>query len=107
MNDDRIKYIIREISDRLKINYVDFMGIYFYGSRVRGDSKSDSDYDLLFVFNRNVNWKFKEEIRHIIYGYEDKYDIVLDAKIISSSEIDMNRMPLIQDIKRYGIFYGI
>ena len=107
MTDEKIEKCIKEITTLLKLTYPDFKGIYLYGSRVRGDYKADSDYDLLFVFERDVKWEFKEEIRHIIYEYEDKYDVFLDSKIISAREMDMNRIPLIQSVKDTGIFYGI
>jgi predicted nucleotidyltransferase len=107
MTDDKIEKFIKEIAALFKLNYSDFAGVYFYGSRVRGDYKADSDYDLIFVFERNINWKFKEEIRHLIYEYEDRYDLFVDSKILSAGEMDMNRMPLIQNVKDTGIFYGI
>ena len=107
MNDDKIINMIKEISVHLKNEYRDFLGIYYYGSRVQGNYKPDSDYDLLFIFDRKVEWQFKEEIRHLIYEYEGRFNIIIDSKIISRNEIDMNRMPLIQEVKKYGIYYGV
>jgi predicted nucleotidyltransferase len=107
MNDKKIEMIIKHISKLFKEKFTDFIGIYFYGSRVRGKFLPDSDYDLIFVFEREITWQFKEKIRHIIYEFEDKYDIFIDSKIVSSKEIDMNRMPLIQNVKKEGIFYGV
>ncbi len=106
MNNKKIENIIKQISSMLKSKYSDFNGVYFYGSRARGDYITDSDYDLIFIFQREITWKFKEEVRHLIYEYEDKYDIFIDAKVISSREIDLNRMPFIQNVKKEGIFYG-
>ena len=63
----KIEKIIAEISGLLKIKYADFKGIYFFGYRTRGDYRADSDYDLLFLFDRKISWKFREEIRHVIY----------------------------------------
>ena len=107
MAERKINKLIEEISKFLKSGYEDFRGIYFYGSRARGDYNEDSDYDLVFVFDREIDWRFKEEIKHIIYRHEDIYDLFIDSKIISSEEIDLERMPLIINIKRDGIFYGV
>ena len=106
MNLEKIENIIKQISTSLKIKYSDFLGVYFYGSRARGDYISDSDYDLVFVFQREITWRFKEEVRHLIYEYEDKFDIFIDAKVISSKEINLNRMPFIENVKKEGVFYG-
>ena len=107
MADAKIEKIIAEISGTLKADYVDFKGIFFFGSRTRGDYRSDSDYDLLFLFEREISWKFREEIRHRIYEYEDKYNVALDPKIINEQEFEMNRMPFIQNIIRDGSYYGV
>ena len=107
MNDQKIEKVIKQISKFLKERFIDFNGIYFYGSRVRGKFSPDSDYDLILVFEREITWQFKEEIRHMIYEFEDKYDIFIDSKIVSSKEMDLDRMPLIQNVKKEGVFYGV
>ena len=106
MADTKIEKIIAEISGILKTTYADFKGIYFFGSRTRGDYRSDSDYDLLFLFERKISWEFREEIRHRIYEYEDTYGVAIDPKIINAKEFEMNRMPFIQNVIRDGLYYG-
>jgi predicted nucleotidyltransferase len=65
---DLIEKVIKELSSVLKKKYSDFRGIYFFGSRARGIYKED--YDFVFVFDRKVSRKFKDEIRKIIYSCE-------------------------------------
>lgn len=65
--------IINEIKAELKSNYPDFRGIYLFGSRARGDYQIDSDYDLAFVFDRKIDWKFKDEIRRLTSRKMVKY----------------------------------
>ena len=46
---------------------------------MRGDNSRNSDYDLLLVFDRKINYPFKREIRDIIYDFMLCYDIVIDT----------------------------
>jgi predicted nucleotidyltransferase len=103
---DLIEKVIKELSAVLKKKYSDFRGIYFFGSRARGIYKEDSDYDFVFVFDRNVSRKFKDEIRKIIYSCELKYNINIDSHIYSHQEILEPITPFRENVKNEGVFYG-
>lgn len=96
--------ILRKV---LKGKYPDFKGIYFYGSRARGDSNEDSDYDVIYVFDREIDWRFEYEVKNIIYDYELKYEFFLDNRIYSFKDIQYPSTPFRNNVKSEGIFYGV
>ncbi|MBM4175072.1 MAG: nucleotidyltransferase domain-containing protein [Ignavibacteria bacterium] len=101
-----MEIIIKEISSPLKSKYSDFEGIYFFGSRASGSHEEDSDYDLLFAFGREIDWKFEKEITAVIYDFMLEYDVIIDCKIYSHSEILDPVTPFRENVKKEGIFYG-
>lgn len=108
MEDQNFKKLIDDISKALKQKYSDFKGVYFYGSRVRGDFNEDSDYDVVFVFDRDkIDWRFKYDVRDIIYDYELKYEFFLDNRIYTCKDIENPSTIFRFNVKREGIFYGV
>ena len=55
-----ISKIIQELNQFVSEKFDDFKCIYFYGSRVRGDSREDSDIDVIIIFGNELNYN-KEE----------------------------------------------
>jgi predicted nucleotidyltransferase len=105
--DKKFKKLIDELKEVLKKKYQDFKGIYFYGSRARGDFNEDSDYDLVFVFDRKIDWRFEYEVLDLIYDSELKYEFYLDPKIYSYNDIKDPITPFREAVLNEGIFYGI
>ena|SRR5690606_247074 len=98
---------INTVGKILKEKYSDFKGIYLYGSRARGDFNKDSDYDVVYLFDREIDWRFEYEVKDIIYDYELKYEIFLDNKIYNYKDIQEPSTPFRINVKRDGVFYGI
>ncbi|OGU17475.1 MAG: hypothetical protein A2X61_08810 [Ignavibacteria bacterium GWB2_35_12] len=105
MNNE-IEQVISKIQKVLKGKYIDFKGVYFYGSRVKDNYNNDSDYDLVIAFDREIDWKFKYEIRDIIYDIELKSELMIDAKIYDIKEILNPVTPFRKIVKEEGIFYA-
>jgi predicted nucleotidyltransferase len=106
MDNTLINKIIDELKSELKAKYPDFRGIYFFGSRARGNADEYSDYDLAFIFDRQIDWKFEEEIIRITCKYDVKYDLIIDPHIFEINDIIVPITPFRNNIKEEGIFYG-
>lgn len=102
-----VNILIAELNAELKNKYHDYKGIYFHGSRLNGKPAEDSDYDFVFVFEKDIDWKFKNEVLNIIYDFELKYDILIDARIYNAKEIIKPTSLFKETIKQHGKFYGI
>ena len=83
-----IENIINEIKEELKQKYSDFRGLYLFGSRARGDFNENSDYNIALIFDREIDWRFKNEIRDIIINYEIKFVIIIDSHIYNVNTLN-------------------
>ncbi len=98
--------LVTEITTALKVHYPEFKGVYFFGSQSRGNSTTNSDWDFAIVFDRKIDWKFKDEIRGILYDIMLKNNVVIDSHIYSTSEILHPRTPFCEIVLKEGVFYG-
>jgi len=98
---------IRDINANLKSVFQDYLGLYFFGSRSRGDSREHSDYDMVFVFRKKPDWKKKEDIRNIVYSREVEYGMVVDGKYYSQEEVENCRTPFLESVCKEGKFYAV
>ncbi len=81
-------------------------GIKLFGSKARGNFTAESDIDLLVVFDREVDWKFRDEINSLIFPINLKYDMFLSARIYSTNRLNEERikaLPFIKSIQKHGI----
>ena len=80
--------------------------IILYGSKARGDSDEESDIDLLILVESLINSKLEEEIFHLSYQIELKYEVVF-GEIIENKDFWntplANAMPLHRNIDREGV----
>ncbi|HRE41734.1 MAG TPA: nucleotidyltransferase domain-containing protein [Ignavibacteria bacterium] len=107
INNFSIKKFINELNSSLLKNYPEFKGTYFFGSRAFGYEQQHSDYDIAIIFDRFIDWKFESKISEVLVDLMLKYNVVIDYKIYSSSDIlnpitDFRRM-----IKEKGIFFNV
>lgn len=79
--------------------------VILFGSRIDKSFKSYSDYDILIILNQSYDWKIEDNIIKCCYDLMLKYDIILDIKVISSSELNTVRgkQPYIQSAINLGI----
>ena len=103
----KFEKIIEQINKKLKFKYKSFKGSFFYGSRVKKKESSDSDYDLVLAFDKDIDWRAKKEIYGIISDFEVDYDILIDVHIYKLNDILDPITPYRQNVKNDGIFYGV
>ena len=99
------KILLNKIKDRIKEKY-HAVNIVLYGSRARGDAKTDSDWDLLILINKNLTEKEKLKIQHTLYEVELEADEIINAIIHSENEWNnplMQVSPFYENVKKEGI----
>ncbi len=99
--------MVKELLNILKEKFPDFKGLYFFGSRARGDNNAESDYDFLLVFDRHIDWKFESTVRGVVCEFMINNDLLIDSIISSKKEIDNPSTPLEVNVKKEGIYYGL
>ena len=96
---------LRELKRRLVKKFPD-AEIILYGSKARGNFDEESDIDLLVLVSSQVTSKLEEEIFHISYDIELKYDIVF-GEIVENKHFWntslANAMPFHWNIDREGV----
>jgi predicted nucleotidyltransferase len=80
--------------------------VILYGSRARGDARTDSDYDLLVLVDGEVDWIVEDQIRQRLYPLELATGAVLTVQAYSRRAWVSplyQAMPFIQYVERDGI----
>ena len=79
--------------------------VILFGSRVTGNARKYSDYDVLVVVNHEYDWRFENKIYETTWENDFEYDILTDVKIISNEELHTLRgkQPFIQNALKQGV----
>ena len=97
---------IADIKKLLMQNFPDYIDkIILFGSRVKGEARVYSDYDILIILKKSYDWKLKNKIHDKIYDIDLKYDIFTDLKLISKNELKTfkGKQPFILEALENGI----
>jgi len=101
-----VEELIKELNLELKNKYSSFKGIYFFGSRLKGNYNSDSDYDMVLAFDCDIDWRFRKEIIKVVYNIELRFDIFIDVKAYNIKDIKEPNTPFRQTVLEEGVFYA-
>jgi len=100
--------IINEIKNVLTTEYGELIqSIVLFGSRAKGNATQDSDYDLLVILNRDIDWKFEKQLSKTFYRIELEKDIFTDPHYISVNQLSnsiVGKDPLFTNAIKYGIY---
>ena len=80
--------------------------VILYGSRARGDSTSESDYDLLIVTNRDLDLEREDIVRRQLFPIELEAGVVLTVNFYSHQKWDSSlyrAMPFHWNVERDGV----
>lgn len=101
--DRRIIQAIENLNKNLKDTFNDFKGAYLYGSQVKGTSSSDSDIDIVAVFD-NVDRNKRMDIWGIVGKIEAELDVFIDLHPMTKEELERNYI-YYEQVVNNGIFY--
>jgi len=85
MNKKNILKILKENLQQYFSNNI--KDVILFGAQAAGTAHKDSDYDVLIVLNHDYDIEFKEKVTDIVYDMELKYDVLIDAFLISTNEL--------------------
>jgi len=97
------KEIIKDIKNICHENYNDFIGLYYFGSRAKNSCNSNSDIDIVIIFE-NIDRNKKLNIYGLLSKIEYLNNIFIDVKVLT--EKDFKRNPFFyQEVKKTGFYY--
>jgi uncharacterized protein len=97
---------MQELKDLLRATFPnEIEKVVLFGSRVNGGAREYSDYDVLVVVNHPYDWTFKNRVYDTCYDISLKYDLLTDAKLISTDELRTikGKLPFIQAALESGV----
>lgn len=94
-----LKGVINDLTNR----YSFIRKLMVYGSKARGDFLEDSDIDLLFVVDTDIQRSTKSQIYDIIYNHELLHDTVISAIFVSESDFRDRVNPFLNRVREEGI----
>lgn len=98
--------ILKELKQHLQDNFGSTVkDVILFGSQAKGNASEDSDYDVLIILDREYNWCDENRILDLCYDIDLKYNILIDAHIISQKEINSARgkQPIFINALNYGL----
>jgi predicted nucleotidyltransferase len=100
------KDILHKIAEKFAVDRRILKAI-VYGSRVRGDFRGDSDFDVMIIVDKKSR-ELKDKIIDIFYAYELATDMPFSLTIRSQDELNYNEKlgsPFFERIKKEGITF--
>lgn len=98
--------LLTKIKQLLERNFGNLVArVILFGSRVDGTAREYSDYDILVVVKKTIDWNEKDAIRSVLYDLNIEYDILLSVQVISEPELNTIRgkQPFIQNALETGM----
>jgi len=99
--------ILRDLKFSLQSTYNGTVkDIILFGSQATGNSNENSDYDILIVLDKDYSATDENMIFDICYEIDLKYNIVIDAHLISLRELTTlrGRQPIYTTALKTGIY---
>jgi len=80
--------ILRDLKDNLQKQYQDSVkDVILFGSQTKGIANENSDFDILILLDSDYSGKDENRIFDICYDIDLKYNIIIDAHLLSLKEL--------------------
>jgi predicted nucleotidyltransferase len=99
----QVNKVIKSLKAALKKSFLDFKGLYLYGSQAVGKNNEQSDVDIVVIFEA-IHREKRMLIWEIVSQLEYKYDINIDLHPMTNEEFERNSIFYSQVVNK-GIFY--
>lgn len=101
------RLILIDLKSRLEEQYSDSVkNVILFGSQVNNRENEFSDYDILILMNKDYNKEDENRILDICYDIDLKYNILIDAHLLSIKELETKRgkQPIFVNALKDGIY---
>ncbi len=98
--------LLREIKSDLEKNFSrQIQKVILFGSRINETAREYSDYDVLIITHKTIDWEVKDRILDVISDINVRNDIMIDVHIISEPELETikGKQPFIENAIETGI----
>jgi uncharacterized protein len=99
--------ILKDLKRYLQKAYKDSVkDLILFGSHAYGNSNENSDYDILIVLKSDYNARDENQIYDLCYDINLKYNIIIDAHLISEKELTTikGKQPIFSKAIKSGIY---
>jgi len=99
--------ILKDLKNWLQKGYKDSVkDIILFGSQAYGDATEISDYDVLIVLQNDYTARDENKIFDLCYDINLKYNIIIDAHIISERQLKTikGKQPIFTKAIKSGIY---
>lgn len=99
--------ILKDLKGYLQKGYTDSVkDIILFGSQAYGNPTEISDYDILIVLKNDYTAKDENKIFDLCYDINLKYNIIIDAHLISERELETikGKQPIFTKAIKSGIY---
>lgn len=101
------RLILTDLKLKIEEQYFDSLkNIVLFGSQSNDKSTEFSDYDILILLNQDYSRIDENKILDICYDINLKYNIIIDAHILSTKELasKRGRQPIFVNALKNGIY---